>query len=52
MRKKYSAENIEYLYGTAENLPGVDFKFDMVFSNHVLHWCEDKDLVLKQVSQW
>ncbi len=50
-RKKYSVRNVEYLHGTAEKIPSVNFKFDMVFSNHVLHWCKDKDLVLKQVSQ-
>ena len=42
-KEKYSASNIEYLEGSAENIPGGDY--GLVFSNHVLHWCNDKNLV-------
>jgi ubiquinone/menaquinone biosynthesis C-methylase UbiE len=46
-RKKYTAQNLEYLQGRAESIPGDGY--DMVYSNYVLHWCEDKELVFKQV---
>jgi ubiquinone/menaquinone biosynthesis C-methylase UbiE len=46
-RKKYPAQNLEYLQGRAESIPGDGY--DMVYSNYVLHWCEDKELVFKQV---
>ena len=35
--------------GIAESIPGGDY--DAVFSNSVLHWCEDKDAVFKQVKR-
>ena len=46
-REKHTASNLKYLNGTAENIPGTEY--DLVFSNHVIHWCKDKDLVFKQV---
>ena len=46
-REKHIASNLKYLSGIAENIPGTDY--DLVFSNHVIHWCKDKDLVFKQV---
>jgi ubiquinone/menaquinone biosynthesis C-methylase UbiE len=48
-REKYSANNIEFLEGAAEEPPLQ--RFDIVFSNSVLHWCEDKDKVFKQVAK-
>ncbi len=47
-KEKYSANNIEYLEGSAEDLPGCGY--DLVFSNHVLHWCNDIDMVFRQVA--
>jgi SAM-dependent methyltransferase len=47
-REKYSANNIEFLEGAAEEPPLQHF--DVVFSNSVLHWCEDKDRVFKQIA--
>ena len=48
-RKKYPGPNLTYQEGTAENIPrGV---YDFVFSNSVLHYCEDKDKVFKQVKK-
>lgn len=46
---KYSAHNVVYQLGKAENIPGKNY--DAVFSNSVLHWCEDKDKVFKQVAR-
>ena len=46
-RKKYQSSNIEYLEGRAENIPGDNY--DVVFTNYVLHWCKDPDLVFKNV---
>ena len=48
-KKMYTADNLEYYEGKAEDIPGTDY--DIVFSNYVLHWCMDKDLVFKQVSK-
>ena len=47
-RRKYSASNIEYLTGRAENIPGVGY--DIIFSSNVLHWCKDKNLVFEKIS--
>ena len=44
---KYSAPNLTYQEGKAEDISGGNY--DVVFSNFVLHWCEDKDIVFKQV---
>ena len=48
-KKMYTADNLEYYEGKAEDIPGTDY--DIVFSNYVLHWCMDKDLVFQQVSK-
>ena len=39
-REKYSASNIEYLEGNAQDIPKVGGikLYDCVFSNFVLHW--------------
>lgn len=50
-REKYSANNIEYLEGNAEDIPrvsGID-SYDYIFSNFVLPWCRDKEKVFKEV---
>ena len=39
-REKFSADNIEYLQGSGENIPGSDY--DVVFSNYVICWIPDK----------
>ena len=46
-KEKYSAPNLTYQEGKAEDISGGNY--DVVFSNFVLHWCEDKDIVFKQV---
>lgn len=38
-----------YQEGRAEDITGSGY--DVVFSNSVLHWCEDKDAVFKQVAR-
>ena len=35
--------------GKAEDIPGNGY--DIIFSNSVLHWCEDKNLVFQQVEK-
>ena len=35
--------------GSGESIPGGDY--DIIFSNFVLHWCKDKDLVFKEVTR-
>lgn len=50
-REKYSANNIEYVEGSAESIPrvnGID-SYDCVFSNYMLQWCRNKDKVFKEV---
>lgn len=46
-KKKYPAPNLEYLEGRGEDIPGGGY--DMVYSNYVLHWCPDQELIFKQV---
>ena len=48
-REKYSVHNVVFQEGVAEHIPGSNF--DVVFSNAVLHWCEDKDRVFKEVAK-
>ena len=48
-KEKYQASNLEYMEGRGENIPGGDY--DVVFSNFVLHWCPDKNLIFKQVAK-
>ena len=48
-RKKHSEKNLQYLEGSGEDIPG-EF-YDIVFSNYVLHWCQDKEAVFKQVEK-
>ena len=45
-REKYSADNIEYLEGRGENIPGSDY--DIVFSNYVLNWSDKKEEIFSQ----
>ena len=47
-REAYPASNIEYLEKSAEDIPGDGY--DLVFSNHVLHWCKDLNIVFGQVA--
>ena len=46
-REKFTADNIEYLEGSGENIPGSDY--DFVFSNYVLNWIHKKEEVFSQV---
>ena len=48
-RRKHGTPNLTYYEGSAYEIPGTDY--DYVFSNYVLHWIKDKDLVFKQVSK-
>lgn len=45
-KEKYSADNLEYVQGDEALIPGSNY--DIIFSNHALHWCPDKDAVFKQ----
>ena len=49
-REKYFADNVVFQEGTAHDIP-VSKRFNVVFSNSVLHWCEDKNKVFKQVAK-
>ena len=42
-REKFSADNIEYLEGRGENIPGSGSDYDIIFSNYVLHWIVQKE---------
>ena len=48
-KKKYSATNLTYLEGSGESIPGDNY--DIVFSNSVLHWCKDKNLVFSNIAK-
>ena len=48
-KEKYAASNVVYLEGDIGKISDTDY--DMVFSNYVLHWIKDIDLLLKQACQ-
>lgn len=48
-RENYSGSNLTYIQAGAENIPGGDY--DMVFANHVMHWCDDIESVFKSVAK-
>lgn len=48
-RDKHSASNLDYIEGSYESIPGRDY--DFVFSNHVLHWCKDKENIFNTFSK-
>ena len=50
-RDKYTASNLQYLEGSSENIPGEEGEYDIVFSNFVIHWIEDKDTLFKNVAR-
>ena len=39
-RETYTAANLVFQEGSAEAIPGEGY--DLVFTNHVLHWCKDR----------
>ena len=50
-RDKQNADNIRYLEGSSENLPGGEEEFDIVFSNYVMHWIKDKAELFRDVAE-
>ena len=48
-REKNSRANITYFDADGETFP--EGPYDLVFSNYVLHWIEDKEPVFKRVSE-
>ena len=44
-REKYSASNLEYVQGSLDEIPGEEY--DIIFSNHAMHYAVDKNAVLK-----
>ena len=47
-KRKYQAGNLEFLQGSAEAIPGGDY--DLIFSNHVLHWCKDRQAAFDNIA--
>ena len=47
-REKYPADNLTYIGGSHESIPGRDY--DAVFCNYVLHRVEDKDAVFQTMA--
>lgn len=45
---KYSASNLCFKHGAAENIP--EGNYDLIFTNHVLHWCKDRSRVFAQIA--
>ena len=48
-KRKYQASNLEFLEGSANAIPGGDY--DLVFSNHVLHWCKDRPAAFTNIAR-
>ncbi len=49
-RNKYTASNLKYIEGGIEKMSKAERDYDIVFSNYVLHWIKDIDLITKQVA--
>ena len=45
-REKFSADNLEYLDGRGENIPGSDY--DLIFCNYVIHLSDEKEEIFSQ----
>jgi len=43
--------NIEFTIGDCENMPYKDESFDMIFSNFVLHYCEDIQKAFSEITR-
>ncbi len=48
-RRQNGLKNIHYICGDAENLPLLDDRFDAVFSNVALQWCQDLPQALSEL---
>ena len=46
-RNYASMENLQFFIGSSENLPAGTY--DVVFSNHVMHWIKDKETAFRNV---
>ena len=46
-RRQYAGDNIQFVEESAETFP--EDQYDLVFSNYVLHWVQNKDRVLQKV---
>ena len=43
-------KNLSFVEGSASNFPGIDSEsYDIIFSNHVIHWITDKHEVFKDM---
>lgn len=49
-RISYRDSNLEFKEGAAENIPGAG-GYDVIFSNHVLHWCRDKPKAFSEIGR-
>ena len=47
-RKTYSTSNLEYVQGSADEVPGEDY--DIIFTNHAMHYSPDKNATLKTLA--
>ena len=50
-QRKYAAQNpnLQFLEGSSEEIPGGPY--DLVYSNHVVHWIKDKQFAFKNVHE-
>ena len=48
-KEKYHGNgySLQYLHGNSDDFPAGNY--DIIFSNHVIHWIEDKDTLFKRV---
>ena len=49
-KERHVAENIHYGEGDAEHFPEDDY--DLIFSNYVLHWVKNKEIVFQQAKKY
>ncbi len=42
-------DNLRFIQGSTDNFPMKEQQFDMIFSNFVLHWVQDKEVAFKRI---
>ena len=50
-KDKYTTSNLQFFEGSSDSLPGEEGEYDIVFSNYVIHWIENKETLFKNVAK-
>ena len=50
-KDKYTTSNLQFFEGSSKSFPGEEGEYDIVFSNYVIHWIEDKEALFRNVAK-